>query len=352
MQPIKVLIVDDSLLMRKLLSELLADIPDIEVVGTANDAHFARHEIKRLNPDVVTLDVEMPGMDGMTFLHKVMTLRPMPVIMLSTLTAKGAEITLRAMELGAVDCICKPESIHTDEARERLKLELAGKIRIAARVNVAQRGNQPEEITPLQIKHINGAMLVALGSSTGGVEALRDIFKALPANSPPVVMTQHMPEAFIPSLAARLNTLSRMEVCVAKDGEMLRQGHAYLAPGNCHLKVAKKGHAFCAKLEDGPAISGHRPSVDALFSSIAECAGSNAVGVILTGMGKDGAAGLLKMREKGAYTIGQSESSCVVYGMPKAAASIGAVTTVLPLQGIAAQVLQHCTLPEGLRHAT
>ena len=344
MKPITVLIVDDSALIRRMFTEMLADAPDIQVLDTAVDALDAREKIKRLKPNVLTLDIEMPGMDGLSFLEKIMSLRPMPVIMVSTLTQKGAGATLRALELGAVDYISKP-SAQTGDTLGQLKIELIEKIHAAAKANMSPHGKaaDPAEIklipfTPDKAFH----PIIAIGSSTGGVEALRDIFAALPANCPPIVMTQHMPEQCTPSFAARLNALSQVEVTEATEGAILKTGHAYLARGNQHLSIAKVGSALVCRLDSNPAVSGHRPSVDVLFNSVAEAVGKNAIGVILTGMGKDGAAGMLHMRQRGAYTIGQNQTSCIVYGMPKAAQMIGAVEIELPLSDIAGHMLEVC----------
>lgn len=338
MKKITVLIVDDSALIRKIYRELLGDAPDIEVLDTAVDAQDARTKIKQLNPQVVTLDIEMPGMDGLSFLEKIMTLRPMPVIMASTLTQKGADATLRALELGAVDYISKPTGAQTRNALVGLKEDLISKIRAAAQANITPR-HRAETAAVLPFRAAATNRLIAIGSSTGGVEALRDIFQQLPTGLPPIVMTQHMPESFTASFAARLNSVSQVEVAEAKDGMKLQPGHAYLAPGGKHLSVIKQGASWICRLDTNPPVSGHRPSVDVLFESVAQAAGDRGVGVILTGMGKDGAQGLLKMREHGAYTLGQSESSCVVYGMPKAAKLVGAVHKELPLADIPAHLL-------------
>lgn len=343
MKPITVLIVDDSVLIRKLYCELLASEPDIQVLDTAVDAVDAREKIKRLNPDVLTLDIEMPGMDGLSFLEKIMSLRPMPVIMASTLTQKGAGETIRALEIGAVDYISKPTA-NIEDAMEQLKHDLTSKIRAAAKANVKPKGAaKPAEVKvlsfnpPSPMRHI-----IAIGSSTGGVEALRDIFTVLPANSPPIVITQHMPEQFTPSFAARLNSISQVEVSEAVHGAKLKSGHAYIAKGGVHMSIAKLGGQLVCQLADGPLVSGHKPSVDVLFDSVADVVGASAVGVMLTGMGKDGAAGMLRMRERGAYNIGQNQTSCVVYGMPRAAKEAGAVHTELPLSEIAGHMLDFC----------
>lgn len=350
MKPIRVLIVDDSALIRKIFQEILTENEDIDVVGTAINAQDAREKIKQLNPDVVTLDIEMPGMDGLSFLEKIMTLRPMPVIMASTLTQKGAAETIRALEIGAIDYISKPVQSQTRGTLSVLRDELVSKVRTASQANIGAR-NASALVQPKQLGFKTpraNDKIIAIGSSTGGVEALRDIFLTLPENTPPIVMTQHMPEHFTTSFAARLNGLSRVNVAEAYEGAKLQTGHAWLAPGGKHLKVVRKGADYICRLNNGENVSGHRPSVDVLFDSVAEAAGANAVGVILTGMGKDGAAGMLKMREQGAYTVGQSQNSCVVYGMPKAAFVLGAVIKELPLSEIASHVLTYCE-QEGKR---
>ena len=343
MQPITVLIVDDSALIRHLFTEMLSGDPGIKVVGTAIDPLDAREKIKQLNPDVLTLDIEMPKMDGLAFLEKIMTLRPMPVIMASTLTQNGAAETIRALELGAVEYISKPTGMRLDDGLEHLKAELISKVHIAARANIGTRAVTTKTSTALAYTpHAAAPQIIAIGSSTGGVEALRDVFARLPGNLPPIVMTQHMPATFTPSFAARLDSLSPITVAEARQGQRLLPGHAYLAPGNQHLHIARSGTEFIARLDENPPVSGHRPSVDVLFDSVAHYAGGNAVGVILTGMGKDGANGLLKMREQGAQTIGQNQASCVVYGMPKAAMAIGAVAIETALSDIPAQIVAAC----------
>jgi two-component system chemotaxis response regulator CheB len=346
MKPITVLIVDDSALIRQLFKEMLAPEADIHVIGTANDPYDAREKIKQLNPDVLTLDIEMPKMDGLSFLEKIMSLRPMPVIMVSTLTQKGAAETLRALEVGAFDYISKPQGAQTRDALGRLQSELAEKIRAAARANI-RPGQRIDPQKPVRVigytpPRRGGPELIAIGSSTGGVEALREIFLQLPSNLPPIVITQHMPESFTASFAARLNDLSQLVVAEAAEGDVLKSGYAYLAPGNQHLRINREKNRLVCHLSVDGLFSGHRPSVDIMFASVAQAAGAKAVGVILTGMGKDGAAGLLEMRQAGAYTIGQSANSCVVYGMPKAAQTIGAVATELPLSEIPVHMLSQC----------
>jgi len=344
MAKIRVLIVDDSALMRQVLSSILSSDPGIEVVGTAPDPLVAREKIKALNPDVMTLDVEMPGMDGIAFLEKVMTLRPMPVVMVSSLTEKGAEVTVRAMELGAVDVFCKPADAasggflaHGPELIEKVKAAAASRVR--ALVNHGRRPTPALSVTQI---YKSTDRLVAIGSSTGGVEALRDIILALPPDAPPIVVAQHIPPRFSTSFAERLDGLAAVRVKEAADGERILAGHVYIAPGDRHLMVKRSGAALMTRTHDGPLVSGHKPSVDVLFHSVADMCGSNAVGVILTGMGRDGAEGLLSMRQAGAETIGQDESSCVVYGMPKAAKDLGGVTRELALPRIADEILRLC----------
>jgi two-component system chemotaxis response regulator CheB len=341
MPRLRVLIVDDSALMRQMLSAVLGSDPGIEVVGTAPDPLVAREKIKALKPDVMTLDVEMPGMDGIAFLERVMTLRPMPVVMVSSLTASGAAVTLRAMELGAVDVFCKPD----DSAQGGLAAhgaELIEKVKAAGCARVRPLPHRDAPVTRLMAHQLYASSdrLVAIGSSTGGVEALRDIIVALPADAPPIVIAQHIPPRFSASFAERLNGLSAVRVKEASDNDRILAGHVYIAPGDRHLRIRRSGAALIARTEDGPLVSGHKPSVDALFHSVAETCGAKAVGVILTGMGRDGAEGLLAMRRAGADTLGEDESSCVVYGMPKAAREMGGVGRELPLGRIAEEILR------------
>lgn len=345
-KPITVLIVDDSALIRQMYTEILSSEPDIEVVGTAADPLSAREKIKQLNPDVLTLDIEMPHMDGLSFLEKIMTLRPMPVVMASSLTQKGADATIRALEIGAFDYVSKPVSHQTRDTIGDMKEDLVAKVRAAAqsrpadragRAAFSPRGAQVVAYTP----PAHGPLpIIAIGSSTGGVEALREIFLRLPANIPPIVMTQHMPEHFTRSFAARLDSLSQVTVCEAANHMRLKQGHAYLAPGHSHLRLVRVGSELVCRLDDGPLVSGHRPSVDVLFHSVAESVGRNAIGVILTGMGKDGAQGLKAMRDRGSFNLGQDQASCVVYGMPRVAAQLGATQVELPLHDLAAAIVK------------
>ncbi len=341
----RVLVVDDSPTMRGLITSVLSSDPEVDVVGQAGDAMEARAAIKALNPDVVTLDIEMPDMNGLEFLDKIMKLRPMPVIMVSSLTHRGADATLAALEMGAFDCIGKP--VPGDIAPF---LDLTEKVKAAARSKgryMPAGGYKPQTLAPSPA-NVNrtvgdyrvGRKIVAIGSSTGGVEALINVLKHFPVNCPPTVITQHMPSTFTKSFAERLNRLCAPRVEEATDGARLEIGRIYLAPGGeAHLQVVNSTAPHCRLLHDGT-VNGHRPSVDVLFNSVAELAGRQAVGVILTGMGRDGASGLLKMREAGARTIGQDEKTCVVYGMPRVAYQLGAVERQLPLGQIGEEILK------------
>jgi len=337
----RVLVVDDSATMRGLITAILNADPDVNVVGQAADAMQARQAIKELDPDVITLDIEMPNMNGLEFLDKIMRLRPMPVIMVSTLTHKGAEATISALEIGAFDCVGKPL-----QGDPRPFSDLAEKVKAAAR---SQRkfiitGNK---VAAPNAANVNAAVdyrvgrkIIAIGASTGGVEALIAVLQKFPANCPPTVITQHMPHTFTKSFAERLNRLCAPTVQEATDGARLEIGKVYLAPGGeRHLQVVNTTSPSCRLLDREP-VNGHRPSVDVLFDSVAELAGRNAIGVILTGMGRDGASGLLKMRHAGARTFGQNEKTCVVYGMPRVAHELGAVETQLPLNSIGEEVLK------------
>ncbi|MHA7969717.1 protein-glutamate O-methylesterase CheB [Rhizobium sp. CAU 1783] len=336
--PARVLVVDDSPTMRGLITAVLNADPEVSVVGQAGDAMEARAAIKQLNPDVVTLDIEMPNMNGLEFLDKIMKLRPMPVIMVSTMTHRGAEATLAALEIGAFDCVGKP--IPGDA---RPFGDLADKVKAAARsmhrFNNGATAAAPPAPTPATDFRV-GRKIVAIGSSTGGVEALITVLQKFPRNCPPTVITQHMPPTFTKSFAERLNRLCAPVVEEATDGARLEIGKIYLAPGgDRHLQVVNASAPSC-RLVERPPVNGHRPSVDVLFDSVAELAGRNAVGVILTGMGRDGASGLLKMRHAGARTIGQNEKTCVVYGMPRVAHELGAVEQQLPLGSIGEEILK------------
>jgi two-component system chemotaxis response regulator CheB len=323
--------------MRGLITAVLSSDPGVNVVGQAGDALEARDAIKKLNPDVVTLDIEMPNMNGLEFLEKIMRLRPMPVIMVSTMTHRGAEATLAALEIGAFDCVGKPTP-----GELRPFGDLAEKVKAAARTQRHQFAQPPAApVTPVAVSDFRvGRKIVAIGSSTGGVEALIAVLQKFPANCPPTVINQHMPPTFTKSFAERLNRLCAPVVQEATDGARLEIGKIYLAPGGeRHLQVANSSAPTCRLVERDP-VNGHRPSVDVLFDSVAELAGRNAVGVILTGMGRDGAAGLLKMRHAGARTLGQNEKTCVVYGMPRVAYELGAVEHQLPLNAIGEEILK------------
>ncbi len=336
--PIRVLVVDDSALVRKVMTQMLSSDPGIEVVGTANDPLMARDMIKQLNPDVLTLDVEMPRMDGVTFLTNLMRLRPMPVVMVSSLTEKGADITLQALEIGAVDFVTKPK-IDLSHHLEDYASEIVAKVKAAARGRLrAPRTAQPARAAvtapPTAFRTTHG--LVAIGASTGGTEALREVLTALPADSPPIVIVQHMPPVFTRQFADRLNGLCKVRVREASDGDLLLPGHVLIAPGGeSHLEIVRSGARFHARLLSAPPVHHHRPSVDVLFESCARQAGANAVGVILTGMGDDGARGMLAMRHAGARTIAQDEASSVVFGMPRAAIEIGAACEIRTLGEVA-----------------
>jgi len=340
--PVRVLIVDDSALMRKLLSTLLSSDPEIEVVGTAPDPHVARERIKELNPDVLTLDVEMPHMDGVTFLRKIMSLRPMPVVMISTLTQAGAEVTLEALEIGAVDFVAKPTT-DVAMAMSELAAELQAKVKAAARSRVRQRPVAPS-IVPAKRPMLGRATgkIICIGASTGGVEALKVVLMNLPPDCPPVLITQHMPARFTPAFARRLDGECPMTVCEATHNQRIEPGHVYIAPGSHHMELARSGNHFVCTLNDSAPVSGHRPSVDVLFRSAARVAGSISVAAILTGMGKDGAEGMLELRQARGITLGQDEASSLVYGMPRVAFERGGVMRQHSLNDIADAIIDAC----------
>jgi len=340
--PVRVLVVDDSALMRQLISDMLSEDPEIEVVGTAPDPYVARDRIKALNPDVLTLDIEMPHMDGVTFLRKIMALRPMPVVMISTLTQVGAETTLEALEIGAVDFIAKPVN-DASPALGEMAAELQAKVKAAARTRVrAHRADPPRRRPPLPPLNRSTGKVVLIGASTGGVEALKELLLRLPVDCPPVLVTQHMPARFTPAFAQRLDNECPMMVSEATHNQRIEAGHVYIAPGAFHLELARVGSHFECSLNDGPTVSGHRPSADVLFRSAARVAGSMAIGVILTGMGKDGAEGLLELRQIGAMTLGQDEASSLIYGMPRVAFERGAVIRQRPLSEMADAIIDAC----------
>lgn len=337
--PIKVLVVDDSALIRDVLSRTLAQEGDIVVVGTAHDPLEARDKIKMLNPDVVTLDIEMPNMNGLAFLQKIMRLRPMPVVMVSTLTTKGASETMLALELGAVDFVAKPGPDMAG-GLETFGATLREKVRSAAHSDVQARAHRaPAPDLPLKTAAAPEGALIAIGASTGGVEAIRQVLTSIPPDCPPIVIAQHMPKGFTGRFAARLNELVPVRVIEAADRMPLVKGSAYIAPGDFHLRVEKSSGQLKCRVTHDETTSGHRPSVDVLFSSVARVAGPMAVGAILTGMGRDGASGLKEMREAGAFTIGQSKGSALIYGMPKVAFEIGAVVEEAPVEKIAGRLV-------------
>ena len=346
MAKIRVLIVDDSALMRQVLTSLLSKDPDIEVIGSAPDPFIAREKIKALHPDVLTLDVEMPKMDGLTFLEKLMRGHPMPVVMVSSLTEAGCQTTLRALELGAVDFMAKPK-IDLREGMEEVAQDLIIKVKAAARAKVRGKGGDSgaggKGVAPL----LTSAMIkttdtiIAIGSSTGGTEAVKEVLMALPPNTPPILITQHMPERFTKTWADRMNQLCRISVKEAEDGDSVLPGHALVAPGSYHMTLVRSGARYTVRINQDPPVNRHRPSVDVLFASVAQYAGANAVGVILTGMGGDGAKEMLTMKQAGAFTIAQDEASCVVFGMPKEAIKLGGVDKVLPLSEIPSAIVAY-----------
>jgi two-component system chemotaxis response regulator CheB len=351
---IKVLVVDDSALVRQILVEILKSAHDIEVVGTANDPFMAREKIKETNPDVLTLDVEMPRMDGLTFLQNLMRLRPMPVVMISSLTERGAETTFKALELGAVDFVSKPK-IDVAGTLQDFSDEILMKIRAAAGARIVGRSSPPP-VAAVQPKHSADAILpaasatrrmlrttdrlIAIGSSTGGTEAIREVLMGLPADCPAIVIAQHIPEAFSAPFTRRMDSLAAMSVVEPIDGQQIKPGHVYIAPGGKHLLVERDGARYLCRINDGPPVNRHRPSVDVLFRSMAQKVGPNAVGVILTGMGDDGARGLKEMHEAGAPTLAQDEASSVVWGMPGAAVKLGGVGEILPLGKVAEAIMR------------
>jgi two-component system, chemotaxis family, protein-glutamate methylesterase/glutaminase len=340
----KVLIVDDSALIRAVMSEIVNSQPDMEAVGAAPDPLVARDMIKRLNPDLLTLDVEMPKMDGLDFLEKLMRLRPMPVLMVSSLTERGSEITMRALELGAVDFVTKPKISIQSGMREYAEV-IADKIRATARARIKPRTLHPDAPAPvlpaLKSPLTSSEKLIIIGASTGGTEAIREFLMQMPSDCPGILITQHMPEGFTSSFARRLDALCKIKVVEAAGNERVLPGHAYIAPGHSHLLLTRSGANYMTRLEQSAPVNRHRPSVDVLFSSAAMAAGKNAVGVILTGMGKDGAAGMLEMKQAGAYNFAQDEASCVVFGMPREAIAVGAAHEVGPLPALPGMVLGH-----------
>lgn len=345
MKKITVLVVDDSALIRKLLTEIINSQPDMEVIGAAADPLVAREMIREINPDVLTLDVEMPKMDGLDFLEKLMRLRPMPVVMVSTLTEKGSEVTFRALELGAIDFVAKPK-IDIASGLKEYGVEIANKIRTAKSARLkrhappATKSVTADAVLPAIANRVASTeKLIIVGASTGGTEAIKEFLIRMPPDSPGILVTQHMPEGFTKSFANRLNGLCRISVIEAKGGERVLPGHAFIAPGHSHLLLKRSGANYMTELNQGELVSRHRPSVDVLFRSAANCAGKNAIGVILTGMGRDGAAGMLEMHKAGSYNFAQDEASCVVFGMPKEAIAAGGVNEVVSLKDMARCVL-------------
>lgn len=363
MAKIKVIVVDDSALVRSLLTEIINRQPDMVCIGAASDPLVAREMIRELNPDVITLDVEMPRMDGLEFLSRLMRLRPMPVVMVSTLTEQGAEITLRALEMGAVDFVAKPR-IGVSSGLNELAGDIVDKIRVAAKAHV-KRLAAPSASTPAAptapghtaepprapLPRLSTEKIICIGSSTGGTEAIREVLVPMPADAPAIVITQHMPPGFTTSFANRLNSLCRIRVAEARDGERILPGHAYIAPGGRHLRIDRSGSNYVARLEDTEPVNRHRPSVEVLFRSAARVLGPNALGIMLTGMGGDGAVAMREMKDAGSYNYVQDEASCVVFGMPRMAIQHGAAHEVLPLNQIANAVLNRlASTPAGVRH--
>jgi two-component system chemotaxis response regulator CheB len=349
---IRVLIVDDSALVRSILTDMLSADPGIEVVGSASDAHIAREKIKQLNPDVLTLDVEMPKMDGLTFLKNLMRLRPMPVVMVSSLTERGADVTLDAMAIGAVDFLSKPKidvaatlRDYSDELIEKIKTAANASVRALDAQRMATLVSKPKFSADAVIPKTSGARqirttdrIIAIGASTGGTEAIKHVLMGMPADTPGIVIAQHIPKAFSTPFARRMNDCSQMTVYEAEDGQQILAGHVYIAPGDRHLIVERDGARYVCRLDDGTPVNRHKPSVDVLFRSVAQNVGRSAIGVLLTGMGKDGARGLKEMLEAGSQNIAQDEATSVVWGMPGEAVSLGAVQHVLPLDDIAARL--------------
>jgi two-component system chemotaxis response regulator CheB len=337
---IKVLIVDDSAVVRKIFSEELSKYPDIQVVGVAPDPYVARDKIVNLKPDVITLDIEMPRMDGLTFLRKLMKYFPLPTIIVSSLTPQGGKLTLEAMDIGAVDVVAKPNSAYSVGD---MSAQLADKIRAASRARIIKRDETTQSAThsePMRALAQTSNKVIAIGSSTGGTEALKNILTKMPPNSPGIVIVQHMPANFTTAFAARLNDLSQISVKEAEDNDSVTPGTALLAPGNFHMILRRSGARYYVEVKTGPMVHHQRPAVDVLFKSTAKYAGANAIGVILTGMGADGAEGLLEMKQAGASTIAQDEKSCVVFGMPKEAIKLGAADKVVSIEQIASEIIR------------
>ncbi len=345
---IRVVVVDDSVLIRHLLTEIINRQSDMEVVGAAPDPLIAREMIRNLNPDVITLDVEMPKMDGLDFLGRLMRLRPTPVVMISTLTERGSDTTLRALELGAVDFIAKPRvdvgsglEDYSELIAEKIRIAAVARLRPARGIPDAPALHTADAILPARASKrvAGGEPLIFIGASTGGTEAIKEVLLRLPENLPGILITQHMPEGFTRSYAQRLDSLCRMHVKEAEHGERVQKGWAYVAPGHSHMLVKRSAAGYTIELNQGPPVNRHRPSVDVLFRSAANTVANHAIGVILTGMGKDGALGMREMHDAGAYTLAQNKDSCIVYGMPKEAVQAGGVDEELPLDHIARKIL-------------
>lgn len=345
---IRVVVVDDSALVRSLLTEIINRQADMECIGTANDPLIAREMIRELNPDVITLDVEMPRMDGIDFLGRLMRLRPMPVLMISTLTERGAEVTMRALELGAVDFVAKPR-IGVANGLSQLATEIVEKIRIAAKAHVhrmvrpavptSTQASAPVLSSTTLLGRLSTEKLIAIGASTGGTEAIKEVLIQMPADAPAIIITQHMPPGFTTSFAARLNSLCQITVKEAVHGERILPGHAYIAPGGKQFAISRSGANYVAVVNDDPPVNRHKPSVEVLFKSVAQHVGRNAFGIMLTGMGADGAAAMREMKDAGSYNYVQDEASCIVFGMPREAIAHGAADEVLPLGKIGEALL-------------
>jgi len=358
----RVVVVDDSALVRSLLAEIINRQHDMQCVGAASDPLVAREMIRELNPDVITLDVEMPRMDGLEFLSRLMRLRPMPVVMVSTLTEQGAEITLRALEMGAIDFVAKPR-IGVSHGLNELAGDIVDKIRVAAAAQVRRlAAPAPVAATPAAhapasarpaapLPRVSTEKIICIGASTGGTEAIREVLVPMPADAPAIVITQHMPPGFTTSFATRLDGLCKIRVAEARDGQRILPGHAYIAPGGRHLRIDRSGSNYVAVVEDTEPVNRHRPSVEVLFKSAARVIGPNAIGIMLTGMGADGASAMREMKDAGSYNYVQDEASCVVFGMPRVAIQHGAAHEVLPLNQIAPAVLARlANAPAGVRH--
>ena len=358
-----VVVVDDSALVRSILTEIINRQPDMQCIGAASDPLAAREMIRNLNPDVITLDVEMPKMDGLDFLQRLMRLRPMPVVMVSTLTERGAEVTLKALELGAVDFVAKPKIGVADGIRA-LAQDITDKIRIAAKAQIrrlhaptaapapAATGGATPPLKPAapiaSLGRLSTEKIIFIGASTGGTEATKDVLINLPADCPAVCITQHMPPGFTRSYAARLDGLCKIRVKEAQDGERILPGHGYIAPGGMHFSVERSGANYIARVQDGDPVNRHKPSVEVLFNSAARVVGQNALGIMLTGMGADGAKAMKTMKDAGSYNLVQDEATCVVFGMPREAINAGAADEVLPLQQIATRLIERLRSTSGM----